>query len=134
MSLGDDLIKVLCLGWGEGIQGKVIDDEQIRVKVFFDPLLPGVISPAGQKVTEQFCGLGEEGIVASSAGLMAEGLGDMAFARARGAVQEDMLSFLHKGARGQVSDKLTIDLGIKDKIELLQAFLLLEAGPREAKG
>jgi len=30
VSLGDDLIEVLRLGWGEGVQGKVIDDEQIR--------------------------------------------------------------------------------------------------------
>ena len=134
MSLGDDFIEVLCLGWGEGIQGKVIDDEQIRVKVFLDPLLPGVISPAGKKVAEQLRCFCKQDIVASSAGLMAEGLSDMAFARARRAVQEDMLSFLHKGAGGQIPNELTIDLGVTGKIELLQGLLLLEADPREAKG
>jgi hypothetical protein len=52
------------------------------VKIFLDPLVPGVISPAGEKGTKEFHRFCKEDIKTYTVGLMTKGLSDMALAGA----------------------------------------------------
>lgn len=75
----DNFIEVFCLGGTERREAEVIDDQEIRGKIFFDPFIPRMVGPTGEEEAEEFNGLGEEDIIAQTAGLLTQTLGDMTF-------------------------------------------------------
>ena len=63
MTFGNDLIEVLSLGWAQGREAKVIDDQQIWGQIFFEVFFPRVIGPSCEKKAEEFNRFGKEDVV-----------------------------------------------------------------------
>jgi hypothetical protein len=72
-------------------------------------------------------------VIALAADLVTEGLGDMTFACACGAVEEDMFSLFHKGAGAKIPDELVVDFGVEGEVKPLDGFFFLEGGSAQAK-
>src|ERR1700747_3116246 len=74
MTFDDQVVQVLALLSGETVQGKVIQDEQIRSQVATEDALVGVVAAGLAKVFEQRVGAREDHAMASSDGGSAERL------------------------------------------------------------
>ena len=128
-----DFVEVLSLGWAEGRESEVIDYEELWSQVFFNSLFPGVICSCGEQEAKEFCGLGKEHIVALSAGLMAQCMGEVALSSASRAIEEDMFSLFDKDTDSQIPDEPCVEFWIEGEIKAFEGLLFLEGGSRKPK-
>lgn len=117
MPLGDNLIEILSLRRGERSKTEVIDDKEIRPKELLDPLLPGLIRPGSMEAPEHLDRFHKQHLIASPAGLMTDGLGEVGFAYPGRTIDQDMFFPLNEAAGGQIRDQRTFDLRVKGKVE-----------------
>ena len=84
MTFGDYLIKVGGLGGGEGLKGKIIDDEQLdggQAAVF---VVQGVVQAGGGEALEQLVGAGHVDGATAADGDVAQRGGQVSFPDANG--------------------------------------------------
>lgn len=133
VAFGNDLVEVFGLGHGEGLEGEVIDDEEIGGEEAAEFGLPGVVGAGGEEGAEELGGFEEEDGVAEAAGVVAEGLGEVGLAGAGRAVEEDVLAARDEEAGGEVADGGGIEGGDGGEVEVFEGFVFLKGGTLEAE-
>jgi len=113
----DDLEEVFAGLGRELCDAHVVDDEQVAFEVALHgalvPLVKAVVAQIGQQVED---GAVEHGFAAFDQ-LVADGLGEVAFANARGADQKDVFGLVEEASGGQVVDLSAVDAGVEAEVE-----------------
>src|SRR5262249_10351621 len=127
----DDLVEVHGLLALQRPESEIVDDQQVRAREAEEPAVVGGVGTGGAEVGEELMGRGGEDRVASGAGAVAEGLGEVALADAGLADEADVLAPGHKGTGGELEDLEPGDGGIEGEVEVLDGLGVLEAGAAE---
>ena len=91
-TFGDQFVEVVGLLGGELAHGEVVEDEHGGADEFGEAFGPGPVGVAAGEVGQDAAGLGEADLGAVADGEVAEGLGDVGFADADRAVEDDRLA------------------------------------------
>src|SRR5271157_296143 len=126
MTLRHQLIDILRLERRERAHSKIIDDQNIRVKIPLQLFLPRLIGPCSKEVAKHPDRFDKEYRISPSAGLMPQGLGKMGLPHAGRSVNQDMLPLLHEEAGGQIGHDASLDLRVEGEVELLQGLLFFK--------
>jgi hypothetical protein len=98
----DELVEVFRLSLGEFFHGKIVQYQEIGLQIVLQSLLPGIIRPAASKVGQETAGLGKQDIVAGTAGLVSQSLGQVGLTHAHRTAKDNRLLAFDKLAGGQV--------------------------------
>ena len=100
----DDIVQVF-RGWQvEGLEAKVIEDQQIEAEIGLQAPFAAAIGPSAVDVAQNAVGVHKEGRVTLATGFMGQRLGQMGLAHAGGAAEEDVAFAADIGAGRQVED------------------------------
>src|SRR5215472_8452432 len=108
--LDDQVVQILALLRGQTVQGKVIQNEQIRRQVAAEDTFERMVATGLAEVFQQRVGAREDHAVAGSDGGGAECLNQKCFPDADGSNQDDVLLALEELESEDVLKLLTIDV------------------------
>ena len=110
VALAQDLEEQVGAALIDGQVAEFIEDEQSRGKIAFEFGLESAVDLSGAQGVDDIDGVGEEDAVALLAGAVAEGGGEMGFAEADQAEEDDIGFFLDEAQAEEVLDLEAIDL------------------------
>ena len=118
----DDIKEQLGARLGEGHIAKLIEDDEVHALQLFVGALQGPVFALLQEMGDQARGGGEANAFALDAGGVAQGRGQMRFACARVADQEDVLLFLNVFPAQQLAHEHFVDGGLGMEVEGVDGF------------
>src|SRR5450756_2443905 len=133
-ALRDELVEVVALGAREGPQGEVVEDQEVEAREAPQAALPAALGASSGKLGKQAAGLGEEHRVATAAGQVPEGGGDVRLAHPHGPVEQHRFAALQEAQGGEVADQRRRQSRVVSEVELLEGELALEVRPADALG
>jgi len=132
--LGDDIIQILNGLRGEGLQTEVIQEQQIDRQEFGQETSVSPSGSGGVQVGQQALGAPREDPQVSFQGFDGQGVGEMTFADAGGAGQQQIFVAIDEGTTGQVLDEGPVHAGSGGKVKAGQGFVLITTGQFEPAG
>jgi len=130
----DDFEQKFAAAGGQGFEAHVVDDEEAGFEVAGEEAAFCGASFAGGEVAHEV----EDGAVvdgvAVADGFAPEGLGEVAFADAGRANEEDVAGFGDEVAGGELMDTLARDAGIEAEVEAVEGARFAEVGAFEPAG
>ena len=132
VALADDLVEVDGLLAGEGAEAEIVDNEQVRRREAEQAAVVAAVGAGGAELLHEILRRDVEHRVAGAAGAVAQGLGDVRFARPRGPDQQDVFVALDEGAGRQVDDLRLRHRRVEEEVEIFEGAVTLEAGAAQS--
>ena len=126
--LADDLEEQIGSLLVNGQVAHLVQNQQRRAKVFSEGVFEAAVFLGGLKVIDDFDGTGEQNGVTLQAGGVAQGGGQMGFADAHVAQEDDIGLVSQELQAKEVLDGQTVDFLGPDPVELFEGFEDREAG------
>ena len=124
----DRLEQVACAVRDRPREEQIVQHEEIRVEGRAEQLLSCRRRPGHRVLGEELVGLDVQNAVTLEAGVVGDGLGDVALARAGLSDEQGVLAAGDELQGVQLEARLLWNLGIEAPVKLLQRRLLVEAG------
>src|SRR5579863_10706298 len=108
VAFGDDLVEVGGLGRGEGLERKIVDDEQLDGGQAAVLVVQGVVQAGGGQALEQLVGAGHGHGAAAADGDVAQGGGQVGFPDADGAEDQGAVGAVEEPQGDQLVPELLV--------------------------
>ena len=128
IALVNDVVQIVGLLLGQGLEPKVVNDQKIIAAVVLDAAIAGEIGPGRFQSTEQARSLDVAHVMTAAYRLVSQSQGDVTLAHTHRPAQADVFFVFQKAAGGQVIDAAPLDVRVKAKIELFEGLDLGKAG------
>ena len=125
----DDLQQILGRGQRQLAHAEVVDDEQRHGGQRLHELLARAVGNCLGQVIQQHVRFAVQHAIALLDGGLADGLGQVALARAAGTEKQCVFPLADEGAGGQIEDQTAIHLRIEGEVEVVQR-LVADRGRR----
>ena len=130
----DNVIQIIGLLIGQGLEPKVVDDQKIGAAVVFHQPIAGQIGVSGLKRPEQTGRLDITDLKAAADRLVSQGQGDVGLADAHRPAQTDVVFVFEKVTGPQIIDAAAINGRVELEVELFERLEVAKASFLEPAG
>ena len=127
VAFGDEDVDILVGRWAQGLEPKIIDDQQRNAREGGELALVGAGGARGVQACRELCAAGEQDIDALTDRAVPQSLGEMAFADADFADDEYRSALGDVAPSGRIMQECAVELRQSVEVELLEGLVGAEA-------